>query len=175
MKNKKVIISIVFAVAIFSAAGVFFAKKEKDKPEVKIPQNWQDMRELADSNDFKALDEQTRRNVMRKSMRQQFDTTLNDYFALAEKDRAAYLDDVIDRMGQMRQQWQRRRDQNNNRDAQQQRPQKERRAPSAERMRERTESMDPQKLAKMAEFMQAMQKRMSERGIQGGFGRGGRH
>ena len=171
MKNKKVIISIVFAAAIFSAAGVFYAKK--DKPEIKIPQSWQEMRELADSNDFKALDEKTRRDVMRKSMEQQFDTTLNGYFALAEKDRAAYLDEVIDRMGQMREQWQRRRDPNDNR-AERERPQRERRAPSAERMRQRTESMDPEKLAKMAEFMQAMQKRMGERGIQGGFGPGGR-
>ena len=170
MKNKKVIISIVLTVAIISVAGVFYAKK--DKPAIKVPQSMEEMRDFADSNEFKALDGKTRREVMHKAMEQQMDTTLTEYFALAEKDRTAYLDEVIDRMGQMRQQWRERRDPNSNRD-ERERPQGERRAPSAERMRQRTESMDPQKLAKMAEFMKAMQKRMGERGIQGGGPGGG--
>ncbi|MCK4886344.1 MAG: hypothetical protein KAS96_03090 [Planctomycetes bacterium] len=166
MKNKKIIISIILAIVILSVAGGFYAKSSKQ--EIKLPQSPEELREFADSNDFKAMDEKTRREVMRKSMQQQFDNTLNEYFALEEKDKSAYLDDVIDRMGQMRARWRSRRNRDN--EDGQQRP---RRMPSAERMRERTESMDPERLARMVEFMKAMQKRMGERGIESGFG--GRH
>jgi len=167
MKNKKIVISVVLAVVVISVAGAFYAKGSK--PEIKIPQSREEMRALADSNDFKAMDRKARRSVMRKSMQQQFDNTLTEYFALQGKDRTAYLDDIIDRMGQMRQQWRKRRGQDKK-----QSEQRPRRTPSAERMRERTESMEPERLARMAEFMNAMQKRMKDRGIKGGFGPGGR-
>lgn len=167
MKNKKVIISIILAVVVLSVAGGLYLRKA-DKPEIKVPQSPEEMIKLADSNEFKAMDEDAKRDVMRKSMQQQFDSTINEYFALPEKDRTAYLDEVIDKIGQMRDQWSKRRP---NQDSDLQRP---RRTPSAERMRERTESMDPERLAKMAEFMQAMQKRMEKRGIESGFEHSGR-
>jgi len=177
MKNKKVIISIILTVAILSAAGVFYAKGGKQ--DIKVPQSPEDMRAFMDSNDFKAMDEESRKEFMhkameehRKVMEEHMNKQLDEYFALPIKDRTAYLDEAINRMEQMRNQWRDRRG-SDKKDGEQRPPREARKAPSAEKMRERTESMDPQRLAQMAEFMKAMHERMEERGIKGGGPGGG--
>ncbi len=124
-----------------------------------------------------------RQQEMARRMAEQAKT----YCELPAAERTAYLDQLIDEMQQRRRQWEAaaaaRRDsadrlpraQEGAKDAKDATSGKDerRRGFSPERLKERIESSDPVERAQHAEFRKAMMKRMEERGIQPGRGRGG--
>lgn len=109
------------------------------------------------------------RRTLRQNMRPMFHNMMEDrvnkYFELPQEQREAYLDEMIDRMQEMRRNHQANR---RNRDANQS-GQQRRRGISPERFKNRIEKSSPEDRAKRVEFMKAMRERMKKRGIS--FGR----
>ena len=140
------------------------------------------------SDEFAKLDESTRREYFRalrdnadklsdqdrdklresmgRSMRQQMQARLDEYFELPADQRQAHLDNIIDRMQARRA---------NGMPAPGNPPPDDRpngqRGPrrgfTPDRLKRMIENTPPERRAKMAEFMKAMRKRMEERGISG--------
>lgn len=145
------------------------------------------------SDEFNNLDRDARRAAARQAMRQMMAGRAKEYSDLPSEERIAYLDKVIDTMQSrrrefesmrggfggrrggpesIRREFEGRREQAQFRsDAQSdQRPPRWRRGQrgrrrSPERMRARTEFVDPKTRAQMAKFREALRQRMRERGI----------
>lgn len=114
-----------------------------------------------DMRDVELSDEQRdrlRENV-RPMFRQRMEQRIDAFFALPEEQRDAYLDDMIDRMQEMRNRRPRdagRGDRQGRRGG----------GFTPERMKQRLENTPPDRRAKMAEFFRAMRQRMEDRGIE---------
>ena len=204
-KKKIAIIAAVIAVVCLSAsAGLYYVFKDKtpDQDEFgRRPREWRDanmpnpnkqtVQEIMDfrnSDKFRQLSQREQFMYTMASGRQVMEYQMETYFTLPKEEKTAYLDKIIDLMQaqragfeQMRQQrprrdandpnMQRRRDRAN-----QQNGAGGRRTPNPSRMRARSERGTPEQRAQRTAFMEAIQKRMQERGISmpSPGGRGGR-
>jgi hypothetical protein len=192
--NKKLIIIIsIVVLGLAGASTVVFVFKGGAKSKVTpdpASQSDAQMREYVQSEQFKNLAEQDRRQYMRSAMGQRMTSQAQKYNGLPAEQRTAYLDEVIDSMQAWREQMPRparRRDANdpNFRADRRQRGEQgngqggpqgqgQRRQMEPSQMRARMESMDPARAVQMQAFREALRKRMQERGIQGPQGgRGG--
>jgi hypothetical protein len=115
------------------------------------------------------------RDVMMDAFEARMNKTVDDYFALDQKDRDKYLDKLIDEQEAMRRQWQQRATTRpTSRPAREDRPATTRPAGDMQqRMRERADRTPPERTARRAEFMAAMMQRRAARGLTGGPGGGG--
>ena len=187
-KNKTILIA-----AIVLVAGIIIAVpitiKHYSKPD-SAKTNPRQMREHTDSNQFRDANENKRRE-MAEAMRTKMEAQANEYAALPDAQKTAYLDKIIDDMEARRAEFMARdandangppdpnrfrrfgpRDPNFiQRQGQQAR---QFRRPEPSRMRERSERTSADTRVKMMQFRQDMMNRMQERGIQmGPGGRGG--
>ncbi|WP_432797016.1 hypothetical protein [Poriferisphaera sp. WC338] len=121
------------------------------------------------------------RDNMRDGMRMMMVNRAKDFAAADEMKRTMMLDEAINQMQAMRQQWAGRGGGGNRPDPEtmteeQKAEMEKRRAEKMERaqgmMQERAETGNPQESALMGEFRTAMKARMEERGIEMGWGRG---
>ena len=160
MKNKKIIISIILVFVILSVAALFYANGTKQ--DVKIPKSQEELFTFIDSDDFKAMDDKTKKAVVGKAIQQYWNRTVDEYFATDEKDRDAYLDNVIETMEQTKKIWGERKKQEN-KPANKQAQQRPKKILNAEGLRQKDESADPVRLARMSEFKKAIMERMGKR------------
>ena len=188
-KNKTILTA-----AIVLAAGIAIAVpitiKHYSKPDF-AKMSREQIRDYIDSNQFRDANEDKRREVrdqIGEAMRIRMEAQANEYVALPDTDKTAYLDKVIDDMQTRRAEFAARdangppdpnrfrrfgpRDPNfMQRQGQQAR---QFRMPEPSRMRERSERISADTRVKMMQFRQDMMNRMQERGIQmGPGGRGG--
>jgi hypothetical protein len=187
-KNK-----IILTTAIVLAAGIAIAVptiKHYSKPDF-AKMDPRQIREYFDSNQFRDANEDKRREVrdqIGEAMRARMEAQANEYAALPDTGKTAYLDKIIDDMQARRAEFAARdangppdpnryrrfgpRDPNfMQRQGQQAR---QFRRPEPSRMRERSERTGTDTRIKMAQFRQDLMNRMQERGVQmGPGGRGG--
>jgi len=193
-KNKTILIA-----AIVLAAGIAIAVpitvKHYSKPDF-VKMNRQQIREYIDSNQFRDANEDKRREIrdeIGEAMRTRMETQANEYVALPDTEKTAYLDKIIDDMEARRAEFSARdangppdpnrfrrfgpRDPNSMR-RQQGQPARQVRAPEPSRIRERSSRMSADTRVKMNQYRRDLMNRMQERGIQnpmmgGPGGRGG--
>lgn len=118
--------------------------------------------------------DQLRQN-MRNAFEKQRDDRMKEFVAMDPNERTAYLDSMIDRMQQRQSQRtsRPRPERSESRDGNSPRRSGGRRGFTPERMKNRIENSDPQTRAARQEFIKALRKRMTERGIEfRGRGRG---
>ncbi|MEN6384427.1 MAG: hypothetical protein ABFD79_04450 [Phycisphaerales bacterium] len=194
-KNKKTIIiaAVVVFVCLTASGGLYFMMQGEEPKDGEFgrrrfewndsnmpdphKQSYEKIMAYRNSDKFNRLSPQEQMRYMGASMRTVMDHHVETYYTLPEEKKTAYLDSLIDEMQaqrakfeQMRNQFprpQRPRDGNDVNDP-------NRAARRAERMaqrnnpsnaRARREQGNPEERAKQMQFMQAMQKRMKERGI----------
>ena len=140
-----------------------------------------------DSDKFRQLAPQQKMNYFRGSGRKIMEYQMDTYASLPQEERVEFLDDIIDRMDEMRpameqyrqqRQAQRALERENNPDAAQQNQQGRRgrsgrRTPDPARMRARRERGTPEQRATRRQFFTALRNRAEQRGIQT-FGHGSR-
>jgi hypothetical protein len=135
-----------------------------------------DPRKMRDAVEQGQISREDAWQAMGEAREAQMNKVMDDYFALAPKDREKYLDKLIDEQEAMRRQWQQRATTRpSTRPAREDRPTPASR-PAGDwqrRANERADRTPPERQAKRAEFMAAMMQRRMERGLQGGPGRGG--
>lgn len=130
------------------------------------------------------LDESQRRQLrqnVRPLMEQEFERRIDEYFALPAEQQAGYLDEQIDQMLAIREQFRARRAQraatrpartqptgeaSSDGDSNRRRSGGRHRGPSAQRLKRRIEHTSPQRRAKFLAYMKAMRERMEQRGIE---------
>ncbi|MCX5633418.1 MAG: hypothetical protein NTW93_07080 [Phycisphaerae bacterium] len=204
-RKKIVIIAVIAVVFCLSASGGLyymfkgssdrtdeFGRRRRDWRDANLPnpdkQKPQEIMAYMDSAEFKKLAPRKQFEYMRQGGRQVMEYQMETYFSLGdEKQKTAYLDQMIDRMQaeranfeQMRGQMPRRqRDANEpndpNRPSRRQAQAGGRRTQTASGMRARSERGTALQRAQRDAFMTAMRKRMQQRGITtpGPGGRGG--
>ena len=197
-KKSKAILIVTVALAASAAVAVPIAVRHFSKPDFS-KMNPRQIREYFDSNQFRDANEDTRRQMREQigeAMRARMESEVKGYFALAEEDRTAYLDKIIDGMQARRAEFLAGRDANGpppdangppgfgpspdangfRRFSQQGAGQQRQfRRPDPARMRARSERVSAQTRVQMMQFRRAMRERMQERGIQGPMmGPGGR-
>ena len=133
-----------------------------------------------DSDKFRQLAPQQKMNYFRGSGRKVMEYQRDTYSSLPQEERVEFLDDIIDRMDEMRpameqyrqqRQAQRALERENNPDAAQQNQQSRRgrsgrRTPDPARMRARRERGTPERRATRRQFFTALRNRAEQRGIQ---------
>ena len=189
-KNKKI---LIVALVVGTAISVTLAVKHYSKPDF-AKMNPRQIREYFDSNQFRDANEDQRRAVreqMGEAMMARMTAQANEYAALPDTDKTAYLDKIIDDMQARRAEFMARdangppdpnrfrrfgpRDPNSPRRQMGQQG-RQFRMPEPSRMRQRSERISADSRVKMAQFRQDLMNRMQERGIQmgpGGRGPGG--
>lgn len=204
-RKKIVIIAVIAVVFCLSASGGLYymfkgssdrtdelGRRRRDWRDANLPnpdkQKPQEIMAYMDSAEFKKLAPRKQFEYMRQGGRQVMEYQMETYFSLGdEKQKTAYLDQMIDRMQaertnfeQMRGQMPRRqRDANEpndpNRPSRRQAQAGGRRTQTASGMRARSERGTALQRAQRDAFMTAMRKRMQQRGITtpGPGGRGG--
>ena len=204
--RQKAIIISAFAVLVIGGSAVAFlvvpkrwAKPSEAKPVPADPSNPNVYiasaefanKPLGDQMDYiRANREKLDRESMGRMFQQRMQKTVDEWYALPEDQRDAYLDRQIDQWAQMRQRREQEREERQaeredgerdeeNRDNAEERRQRRERGPwgpqadrgeMRQRIRERTEATSPEQRAKMTAFMQAMGRRMAARGMSGGMG-----
>ncbi len=133
------------------------SKKAVDEFAFKTPDQ---IRAYLNSDEFKNLDGQARRDARRRAFRQVMDYRANEYFNQPVEKQTVYLDKIIGEMENRRREFEPRRRDPNDPNSRQQR----RQARSAENMRARMESVDPETRAKRAAFREALRLRRQRRG-----------
>jgi uncharacterized membrane protein len=165
----------------------------EDEPKSTLPEEWSveslkakveedpgKLREVFEQRGSEDLTEEQRRELrqnLREVHRSTMDTRVDEYFAAAEEDRQATLDRHIDEFQERMKEWEQRR-----RERQERREQDgERRGPpdwassqTREERKTESESRDPDDMARRMAYFSAVQERMTERGIETPWGRGGR-
>lgn len=142
-----------------------------------------DRQVLRDAVDRGEITREQARRAGREERMKQFEQTAREFFALPKEQQVAFLDQRIDQFLERRKEWEQRRQQ------EQQRPEGERRErrPEGDRERDgrsrearrmsRMDNMDPARRNLLAEFYAALRKRAEDRGIElrrpGGGNRGG--
>ena len=173
--NKKIIITVCTAAAVASSVLAFHYSHTTPDLASKTPEQ---IRRYFDSNEFRNLDERTRRERIGNIMQAVMTKRAEDYCALPAEKQIAYLDKIIDDMESRRNQSPFggiRPDGNRppffggmppdgNRPGRRQQGQLRRR-PSAANMRARSEQTSAQTRLNMAIFRRDMRKRMEQRGI----------
>jgi hypothetical protein len=99
-KKRKTILIITIALAAGMAIAVPIAVRHFSKPDFS-KMNPRQIREYFDSNQFRDANEDTRRQMgeqIGEAMRARMTAEVKGYFALAEENRTAYLDKIIDGM-----------------------------------------------------------------------------
>jgi hypothetical protein len=170
MKTNKKLIIIISAVLISLAAGsvVWKVTRRAKLPDVtgKKPEQ---IFEYFQSEEFRNLDPNTRRNYARRAFDQMITQRAKEYCELPPEKRTAYLDEIIDSMQSQRREFESRRTESMRpRDGEQnRRPSRPRTRPRRrpEDMRARREPIAPATRAQRAAFRQAMGERMRQRGI----------
>ena len=137
----------------------------------------QEIMAYMDSDDFKQLSSEQRMRYFRSSGQKVMQYQIDTYFLLPEEEKTKHLDNMIDRMQEMRQEMGKRR---NSRQA----PQSERQSnPDRQRLQNRQDSRNnrrrdpsrmragsergtPQRRAQHRQFIQALTNRAEQRGIQ---------
>ena len=181
-KKKVIIISAALAALCITAAAVTWVTFSGRK---KLPdfagKNRQDVINYLQSEEFRKLDQRTRRDLGRQAFGQLMADTARQYCELPPQEKVAYLDKIIDDMETRRKEFaadgnnpfrRRFRDPNDPNG-----PSQQRRRPriAPEQMRARMESIDSTTRAQMTEFMIAMRERRQQRGLNNRpWGRGGR-
>jgi hypothetical protein len=211
-RKKIIIIIVVSAFVCLSASGGLyymfkgssnedtrdnFGRPRREWNDSNLPnpnkQKPQEIMAYMDSAEFKKLSSREQFMYMREGGRQVMEYQMDTYFSLPEeKQKTAYLDQIIDRMQsqragfeQMRQQMPPRRPPDANDPNMQHRRQRAQQAQGGRRanpsgMRARSERGTPEQRAQRTQFMEDMSKRMQQRGITmpgpggRGSGRGGR-
>jgi hypothetical protein len=197
-KSKTILIATV-VLAAGMAIAVPIAVRHFSKPDFS-KMNPRQIREYFDSNQFRDANEDTRRQMgeqIGEAMRARMESQVKGYFALAEENRTAYLDKIIDEMQARRAEFLAGRDANRppdangppgfgppdaNRFARFGPPDadgfrrfgqrganagQQRPRPNPERMRERSERISADTRVQMMQFRRALRERMEQRGIQG--------
>jgi len=205
--GKKLVIIIAAAVvvavlAVSGAVRIFGGNDSQDQqpqrfgwvndPNLPNPQKQKPQEIIAyiDSSEFKQLTPQQKMNYFRGGGQKVVEYQMEEYAALPEEEKTAYLDEIIDRMEAMRpgmeqfrqqRQTQQAIERQNNPDVQQQTQQDRRgtggsgrRTPDPARMRARSERGTPEQRAKFMQFFTALHSRAQQRGIQMPGGSGGR-
>lgn len=188
MKTNKKLIITISAVLISLAAGsvVWQVGRQPELPDVtgKKPEQ---ILEYFQSDEFRNLDPNTRRDYARRAFGQMMTQRAKEYCELPPEERTAYLDELIDDMQSRRREFESRRgefgprprgrgfmrprngeqggEQDGGQDGEQDRrpPRRPRRGP--EDMRARRERIDPTSRAQMSAFRRAMGERMRQRGM----------
>lgn len=174
MKTNKKLIIIISAVLISLAAGsVVWHVARRAKPFDATGKKPEQIFEYLQSDEFRNLDPNTRRDYARQAFGQMMTQRAKEYSELPPEKRTAYLDEVIDSMQSQRREFESRRAGfMRPRDGE---PNRRTFNPSAnpsnrprrkpEDMRARRELTDPTTRAQMAAFRQALGARMQQRGI----------
>jgi hypothetical protein len=190
-KNKTILIVTIVLIAGTAIATTLAVRHYSKRDFSKMTP--QQIRQYMDSNEFRDANEDKRREVfeqMRDAGEARMEKQVNEYAALSSDDaKTVYLDKIIDEMQARRAEFMA-RDANDgngppdpnrfrrfgpqdpNGQRRQMAGQRQFRQPNPSRMRERSERISTDTRVKMMQFGRDMQKRMQERGIQGG-GRGG--
>jgi SNF2 family DNA or RNA helicase len=170
MKTNRKLIIIISAVLISLAAGsVVWHVARRAKPFDATGKKPEQIFEYLQSDEFRNLDPNTRRDYARQAFGQMMTQRAKEYCELPPEKRTAYLDEVIDSMQSQRREFESRRTEfRRPRDGEPNRrpfnpATRPRRKP--EDMRARRELTDPTTRAQMAAFRQAMGERMRQRGI----------
>jgi hypothetical protein len=193
-KRKKIIIiaAIIAIVCLSASGGLYFMLKgsgqeQRDEfggpgrprfHDANLPdarkQSYDDIMAYRNSDKFKKLSQREQMMYTMMSGRQVMEHNVETYFNLPKEQKTAYLDKVIDEMQQMRPNFeQMRRDNPRRRDANDvndpnraaRRAAREAQMNNPSRARSMRERGNPEQRAKQMQFMQAMQKRMQQRGI----------
>lgn len=93
--NKKIIITVCATVAVASSVLAFHYSHTTSDLASKTPEQ---LRQYFDSNEFRNLDERTRRERFGNIMREAMTKRVNEYCALPAEKQIAYLDKIIDNM-----------------------------------------------------------------------------
>lgn len=197
-KKKIAIIAAAVAVVVLSASGgLYFTLKGGDETdEFGRRRRWNDANmpnpdkqsakqiiDFRNSERYKKLSQREQMMYTMASGRKLMDYHIDTYFTLPKEQQTQYIDKLIDEMQSMRgnfEQMRRERPRRDANDPNRQARQSERAARRANpsNARARGESGTPLQRAQRSQFMQAMQKRMQQRGISmpgggpGGFGGG---
>ena len=192
-KNKIILIAAIVLAAGVVIAGTI-AVKHYSKPDFS-KMSRQQIREYTDSNQFRDANENKRREIrdeIGEAMRIKMEAQANEYAALSDTQKTAYLDKIIDDMEARRAEFSTRdangpqdpnrfrrfgpRDPNSMRRQQGQQARQFRR-PEPSRTREMSSRMSADSRVKMNQYRRDLMNRMQERGIQnpmmGPGGRGG--
>lgn len=182
---------VIAAVATLALAGgmtyALWPTNYEAKAQALAAQGPEAMRKAIDSGE---LPREVAWDAMGQAWEADQQKRLDAYFALnTPVERTRYLDQMINEMEARRKEWDARaatrpsgdRERRDRRDGPASQPSEARRAEMGKRRAERADKQPPEKRAQRAEFMVAMRKRMTERGIQpptggrgpGGFGAGG--
>jgi hypothetical protein len=198
-KKNKTILIVTVALAASAAVAVPIAVWHYSEPNFSKMTPRQ-IREYFDSNQFRDANENTRRQMgeqIGEAMRARMESEVKGYFALAEENRTAYLDKIIDERQARMAEFFAGRDANRppdangppgfgppdaNRFARFGPPDadgfrrfgqrganagQQRPRPNPERMRARSERMSADMRVQMMQFRRVLRERMQERGIQG--------
>lgn len=129
--------------------------------------------------------EQLDRDTMRRQWRQRMQKTIDEWYALPDNERVAYLDRLIDEWEDVREYWREQREQREAEESDDDEEGGEGEASSREEnrgrgrweppsrgevrqhIRERTEATSPEERAKQMAFFRAMMSRRAERGLSG--------
>jgi hypothetical protein len=185
VKRKTIIIVLAAGFSVAAVSTVWLAARQPSVPDFSDKK----LDEIADylrSDEFREMDRGTRRASIREAMGQMMASRAKEYCELPAQEQTAYLDEVIDSMQtrrreiegrredyeSRRREFEARREQTQARSDAQDGGQRRRwqgrrrgRRRSAERMRLRTEFIDPKVRAQRAKFREALRERMRERGI----------
>jgi hypothetical protein len=158
----------------------YFRKIDKDSP-------WRIFRRAGEADVDEETMKKLRENV-RPLMHRHMKERMDEYFGKSPEEKQAHLDAMIDRMQERRKDWEaRRKEREAAREANpdgaksgsegsgEQRSSGERRRRrgfSLDRLRQRIEESDPESRAQRMQFWMDLRKRMEERGVQFGRGRG---
>jgi hypothetical protein len=193
-KESKTILIVTIVLAAGIAIAVPIAVKHYSKPD-SAKTNPPQIREHTDSNQLRDVNENKRREThgqMSETTRTRIETQANEYAALPDAQKTAYLDKIIDDMEAGRAEFSA-RDANGPRDPnqfrrpgprdpnfmrrQQGQPARQFRAPEPSRRREMSSRIGSDARVKMNQYRRDLMNRMQERGIQnpmmegpGGFG-----